>query len=159
MVAVAHHEIAEVTLVPLVEIAGIVMGRLFLTPHVESLVHHKQSHLVAQIKHLRRRRIVRAPYGIAPHIFHHLQLTLHSPAVERRAKASMVVMQAHAVDFHVSPIKEKSFFRIESDCAESYPHSVAVYHIAGMIYVCHKTIEIRGSGIPQMRIADRQHSA
>ena len=50
MVAVAHHEVAQVFLMPFGEITGIVVGGLLLAPHVECLVHHEQAERVAKFE-------------------------------------------------------------------------------------------------------------
>ena len=42
--AVAADQICEILFMPFVEITGIVVLGLFLAPHIESLVHHQQTH-------------------------------------------------------------------------------------------------------------------
>ena len=50
MVTVAQHHVGEVTLMPLIEEAGIVVLRLTATPHVETLVHDDEAHGVTHIE-------------------------------------------------------------------------------------------------------------
>ena len=58
MITVAHHEIGQVTLMPLIEETGIVILGLFLAPHIETLIHHDESHGVAHVQQFRSGRIV-----------------------------------------------------------------------------------------------------
>ena len=58
MITVAQYQIGEVTLMPLIKETGIVSCRLLPSPHVKRLIHHDNTHRIAHVQQLRRRRIM-----------------------------------------------------------------------------------------------------
>ena len=119
MISVAKDKVSEVALVPFVEESSIVVACLASAPHVETLVHNDESHRVAHVEEFGGRWIVRASYGIATHVFEHLQLTVEGVFVDGRSKTTEVVVVAHAIDFHVLAVKPESCLRVELEGAET----------------------------------------
>ena len=130
MVAVAHDEVGEVTFVPLVEVAGIVVGRLLLAPHVKGFIHDDEAHAVAQVEQFGGRRVVRAADAVAPHLLQYLQLPLDGTRVDRRTQATQVVVHAHAVYLDVLPVKEETLLGIELEGADAEGRVVDIGHLA-----------------------------
>ena len=69
MIAVAADEVGQITLKPLIEIHGIVIFRLFLVPHVKSLIHHDKAHLIAHVQQFGGWRVVCHTDCVAAHLF------------------------------------------------------------------------------------------
>ena len=130
MVAVAHDEVGEVTFVPLVEVAGIVVGSLLLAPHVKGFIHDDEAHAVAQVEQFGGRRVVRAADAVAPHILQYLQLPLDGTRVDRRAQATQVVVHTHAVYLDVLPVKEEALLGIELKGTDAEGRVVNIGHLA-----------------------------
>ena len=140
MIAVAQQHIAQVALVPLVEVSRVVVGGLALAPHVKALVHHHQAHAVAEVEQLGGRRIVRHSYGVCTHVAHHGQLALDGAAVDHGAQGAGVVMQTHSIDFHRPVIKEKSPPGVEAEFAQAGGDAVCVDGTAADAHVGHQAV-------------------
>ena len=115
VIAVPHYHIGEIPLVPLVEETGIVVFSLASAPHVERLVHHYESHPVAQIKELGSRRVVGGADTVASHFLEYLKLPPDSPRVYGRPETSKIMVHAYTVDFHMFTVKEEAFVRVEAE--------------------------------------------
>ena len=66
VIAVAHHRVAQIGLVPILEVEVVsALGiRLADGPGIKQLVHDEQSHAVAKVEELRRRRVMCRADGI-----------------------------------------------------------------------------------------------
>ena len=58
MITIAQHQIAQIALMPLVKETGIVVLCLTTSPHIETLIHHDDSHRVAHIQQFGSWRIM-----------------------------------------------------------------------------------------------------
>ena len=108
MVAVTANKICEVALMPLVEETCIVACCLFLTPHVESLIHDDETHLVTQVKQFRCRWVVAAPDAIESCSLQYLQLAFYGTTVDGSTKATEVMMVADTLYLYMLAIDEAS---------------------------------------------------
>ena len=68
MVAIPQYKVCQITLMPTVEIAGVIVCGFMDTPHVESLIHHHEAHTVAKVEQFGRRRVMRATDTVAAHL-------------------------------------------------------------------------------------------
>ncbi len=119
MIAVAHHQAAQVPLgVLLVRRLAVDAVGLFV-PLVEALVPHDEAHAVAQLEQLGRRRVVAGADGVDAHVAHDLELPLHGPRIERRAQRAVVVVQAHAVELHAPAVEMEAVVGREFECADA----------------------------------------
>ena len=134
------------------------MGCLFLAPHVESLVHDHQTHLVAELEQLGSRRVVRRTDGIDAHILHDFELAADGAAVNHGAESAGIVMQANAVDFHTLAIEREAFFGVKAEIAQAHGLHVGVEHGAGagVLHIGRETVEVRRAGSPQAGIGHGQ---
>lgn len=70
-------------------------------PLIEELIPDDETHAVAKVEKLDRRRIVTGPDRIDPHVLHALELSLSGSAVEGRPQRTLVVVQVDA--FQLDP--------------------------------------------------------
>src|SRR5215831_5307940 len=78
MVPVAVDEVLYVPLVPFVEIIGVAVGADLALAHfplIERLVHHEETHAVAQIQKLGGIRVMTGADGVATHFAQDFQTT------------------------------------------------------------------------------------
>ena len=129
MVAVAADEVGQVALVPFIEVAGIVVRRLLLAPHVEGLIHHDEAHAVAEVQQLRCGRVVRTADAVAAHLLQNFQLTLQGTDIDGRTQATQVVVHADAVNLHRFPVERETFLRIKAEVAEAERGDIRVHHL------------------------------
>ncbi len=127
MVTVATHHVGEITLMPCVEEAGIVVLRLPLVPHVETLVHDDETHRIAHVEQFRSRRIVTATDSIDTHLFQFQELATQRILIDCCTKTTKVVMVADAIEFHVLSIEPEAGLGIETIRAEARRRRHLVY--------------------------------
>ena len=151
MVAVTQNEIAQVPLMPFVEITGIVVSCLFFAPHIKCLIHHNESHTVAQVEQLRSRGIVGAAYAIASHLFQNLQLAFDGTNIHRCAQATQVMMHAHSVYLHRLSIEGKAFLRIKAESTDAHRSFITVYTAVSVKQFRHQCIKVRFLYSPKLR--------
>ena len=99
VIAIATDHGDDVALGPLVEVAAVGVSNRGLgdSPLVDELVHHQETHPVAQVQELGRGRIVRSPYGIAAHLFQDAQAPFPYALGHRGPHRSGFVVQADAI--------------------------------------------------------------
>ena len=119
VVPIPAYPAGHILLEPLGEEAGIVIGRLAAQPHVKGLVDHHNAQLVRQLHHGGGGHVVRGAQGVHAHVLHDFQLPPGGGAVEGRAQAAQVVMQAHAVEHQTPVIQEQSLIRENLHRAEA----------------------------------------
>ena len=156
MIAVAQDEIMQIPFVPLVEIAGIIVSRLLLSPHIESLIHHNKAHPVAQVEQFRSGRIVRTADAVAAHLLQNLKLTLDSARIHGGSQASQVVVQAHAVDFCRLSVQDEAFLRVKAERTDSHRCLISVNATAAIHQFSHKSVQVRILYSPKLRSLHRQ---
>ena len=152
MVAVAHHKVGQVALVPLVKEARVVVLSFLSAPHIERFVHYDEAHRVAHIKQFGSRWVVRASYCVHAHVLELREFSVHRVLVERRAEASQVVMLAHSVYLHILSVEEKAFLRIEVEVAEPRGGIVSVHDFAADEHLGLHIIYIRIVELPQFAV-------
>ena len=130
MVTVAQHQVGEVTLVPLVKEAGIVVLRLTATPHVETLVHDDEAHGVAHVEQLGSRRVMAGTNGIAAHGFQLRQLSVQGVLVKGSPQTAEVMVLADPVQLHVLAVEPETRLGIETEVAESRRRPHLIHHPA-----------------------------
>ena len=156
VVAVAPDKVLHVAHVPLVEEAGVVVTGLALAPHVHSLVHHQQPHLVAELEEHRGWRVVGSAYGIDTHIFKHAEFALQRPSVYGGAYAAHIVVQAYAEELEVLPVEEKSLVGVPGDAAYAEAGVVAVLELAVGVYFQSQGVQLRMARPPELRVFQAQ---
>ena len=72
------------------------------------LVNDNESHLVAQVKKLRRRLVVRASDGIHTILLEHLQTPLHRTERQGCAQTGIVLVQAEAFELQLLAIQQET---------------------------------------------------
>ena len=77
MITVALDEIRQVFLMPFIEETGIIAIRFLAAPHVETLVHHEETHRIAHVQEFWCRRIMTASDSVHAHIAKDGKLTVH----------------------------------------------------------------------------------
>ena len=97
MVSVPTQQRSQVLFMPVVIKKVIIQCRFLAGPLIESLIHHKKSHLVAEIEKLRRRRIMTGAKRVTSHLREHLELTLQRADDNGSAKRTEIMMIAYAV--------------------------------------------------------------
>ena len=130
MITIAQHQIRQVTLVPFVEETGIIVLCLLASPHIETLVHHDQSHRVAHIQQLRGRRIMRRADGVHTHRLQLRQLTMQGVLIQGSAQTSEVVMLADTIQFEVLAIEPETRLGIELEITKTRGGLHFVHHLA-----------------------------
>jgi hypothetical protein len=83
------------------------------------LVHHEHSHPVAQIEHLRRRRVMRHPICVDAHLLEFFQAELEQRVGKCNADAGMVLVIADAFEDDVLAVEEETLVLVELDRADS----------------------------------------
>ena len=141
---------------PLVEISRIIVRGLLLPPHIEGLVLNDESHLVAQVKKLRSRRIMCCPDTVAAHFLQDLQLTPGSIDIECSSQTTEVVMKADTVDIDLAAVKDESLLSIKIESPYTYLLLILINKLIIFIQVIYDRIKIRGIHIPQDRIRHLQ---
>ncbi len=129
MIAVAHHEIANLFFAVLFERRLVrVESVRGLVPLVKALIPHDKTHPVAKLKQFRRRRIMACANGVYAHITHNLQLAFHRAGIKRPAESALVVMQANAVKLDSPAVEMKSVIGGKFECRGcrrwSYPYQL-----------------------------------
>ena len=154
MIAVAEDEVGEVTLMPLIEEAGIVVLRLLAAPHIETLVHNDQSHRVAHVQQFRGWRVVRATDSVHAHRLEFRKFAMQGVLIEGCAQAAEIVMLADAVQFEILTVEPESSLRIELETAEACRGLVGIHHLATLFHYGTYLINIRGLTTPEHGLAD-----
>ena len=118
MVAVAAHELLQVARDVFLERVALRDARSPV-PLVEALVPHEDSHLVAEVENLLRRRVVRRPERVYAHVLHDFELATHRALVERHAKRPEVGMEVHALELHAASVQVEPVVRRELGGADA----------------------------------------
>src|SRR5215213_1482263 len=119
MIAVAPHSVAQVSLSPLAEIQMIVVWILGDGPCIEQLVHHQETHAVAQIQKFRGWRIMRCANGIHAQSPERFQPSLPRAQRDSRAKSAGIVMKTDALDLEVVPVEPEARRGVEMKLANT----------------------------------------
>ena len=130
MVTVTENQIGEVSLVPLIEEAGIVVLGLLASPHVERFVHDYQSHGVTHIQQLRGRRIVRTADRVHTHSLEFHEFTMKGILVKGCTEATEVMVLADSVELEVLAIEPKAGLGVELKVAEASGRLYFIHHLA-----------------------------
>ncbi len=148
MIAVAHHQVANLFLAVRFQwrLAFYAIG--LIVPFVKSLIPNDESHPVAQIQQFRRRRVVTGADGIDAHLTHDFQLPLHSTGVKRRPERPMIVVQIHAVKLHTPAVKMKAIVGRKPERADSKDSDVRIHDFFAHANDCPGGIELRVRDIP-----------
>ena len=126
MIAVALHQIRQVTLMPLVEETGIVVLRLLAPPHVERFVHDNQPHRVTHVQEFWGRRIVRTADRVHTHRLQLGEFSVHSVLIERGSETAEVVVLTDTIQLEVLAVEPEARLRIELEVAEASGGLVSV---------------------------------
>ena len=98
MVAVTVDHGFKVLLGPVVEQEGVAVGLLRDGPGVRQLVHHDESHAVAEVEQFGGRGIVGGADGVAAHFLEHLEASLPCRVVPDCSEGSGVVVETHSLE-------------------------------------------------------------
>ena len=90
-------------------------------PLVERLVPDEEAHLVAEVQHLRRGRVVRHADRVRAHVAHDGELAARRVHVERHPERAEVAVQVDAVELHPLAVEEEAAVRVEAELAEADP--------------------------------------
>ena len=123
-------------------------------PFVKGLIHHQESHLVAEIKKFGRGRVVCRPDGIASHFFQQLQAPFPCLFGNCCPKTSCIVMEAHTVDLEMPSIEKKALVLIERNCPNAKSREKIVFHFCPFDDGRSERIERRLVNRPQRRRGD-----
>ena len=154
VVAVAHHQVGQVALVPLVEEAGVVVLRLAPPPHVEALVHDDEPHRVAHVQQLGGGGIMRTAYGVHAHRLQLHQLAVQGVLMQGRSQAAQVVVLADAVQLAALAVEPEARRRVETEVAETGGRHDLVDHPAANFHLRANLIYMRGLARPQHRLGN-----
>ena len=88
MITIPQYKVYQITLVPTVEIASVIISGFLDTPHVKCLVHYHEAHTVAKIEQFGCGRIMRTTNAVTTHRFQYLQLSLYSTNVNCSPKTA-----------------------------------------------------------------------
>ena len=130
MVAVALHHTREVTLPPLVEEAGIVVGVLVQFPHIGEFIDHEDAQLIAGIEERLRRWIMRATDGIITVGFHHFHAPIFGTVDGCRTQKSVIVVNASALEQQRFAIQQKTAGGRKRYCSDAEGLRVTVHQFA-----------------------------
>ncbi len=108
VIAIPAKHAGQVLLRPLVKEAAVAFPPFALLPFVKALIHHHDSHLVAEIEQLGRWRIVTRAQGIASHLLQDFQLSLVTTLERSGPQATQVGMITSSLDLHVLAVQQKS---------------------------------------------------
>ena len=153
MISVAQHHVGNVA-VGIVIIERFVISRL---PFVESLVEDQQTECVAHGEELRRRRIMRAADCIATYAFQSLQSAEPHLVRHCHSKTARILMQAHALEFHVLAVEPEPGISVKADIPESEPGLHLINYLASLLGSRHKAVHCRTLRAPGLR--SLQHKA
>ena len=122
MVAVPVDHGLQVFVRPLIEQSGVAVLFLRDCPSVCQLVHHEESHPVAEVEEFRRRRIVGCADGVAAHLSEHVQPSHPRRLVPGGSERSGVVVQADSLDECPLPVDVQPVGLVlqvsESECGQ-----------------------------------------
>ena len=130
VVTVTKNQIGEVSLVPLIEEAGIVVLGLLASPHVERFVHDYQSHGVTHIQQLRGRRIVRTTDRVHTHSLEFHEFTMKGILVKGSAETTEVMVLTYSVELEVLTIEPEAGLGVELKVAEASGSLYFIHHLA-----------------------------
>ena len=108
VVAVPVDEGHQVFFGPVVKESGVAVVLLGPGPGVRELVHHQETHAVAQVQQFRGGRVVAAADGVATHLFQHFQTAHPCVIVPGGAQGTGVVVQAHALEEGFGSVQVKA---------------------------------------------------
>ena len=152
MITVTQNKIIQITFMPFIEVTGIIMRRLFLPPHIKSLIHHDKSHTVTKIKQFGCRRIMGTTYAVTPHFFQNLQLPFNGTCIDCRSQTAQIMMHTHTVNFCLPAIQYESFPGIKTKCANANRSSIPIDTFLVSHHFGNQCIQIRCIDIPQLRL-------
>ncbi len=156
MIAIAHHQVANLFLAVRFQWRPAFYAVGLIVPFVKSLVPNDESHPVAQIQQLRRRRIVTGADGIYSHLAHDFQLPLHGTGVKRRPERPVIVVQIHAVKLHTPAVKIKTVVGREPERADAEGGCVRIHDFFAHANDCPGGIQLRVRDIPSAGIGNHQ---
>ena len=139
---------------PLVEKTGIVVLCLLAAPHVETLVHHDQSHRIAHVKQFWGRRVVRAADGIHAHRLQLRQFAVQSVLVEGSAQTAEIMMLADTVQFEVLTVEPEARLCIELETAETRCGLVGIHYLTCNLHHRTHLIDVGRLTAPEHGLAD-----
>ena len=142
---------------PLRKIAGIIVGRFLFAPHVEGFILNNETHLVAQLKQLGCRWIVRGANGVAAHCLQNLQLTLQCPRVDGSTHSTQIVVVTYAQNFGRFAIQEKTFFGIKFKRSNAEICFILIDDLPVFAQFADGFVSDRIVDGPQVRMIHRQH--
>ena len=149
MVAIPAYLRAKILLMPVIPEIMVIAFLLSFFPTVEGLIHHQNSHPVAEIEEFRSGGIVTGAQSIESHLLEHLQLTLRSAGIESSTKGTQVVMIADSLELHPFAIEQETIVRSELDRADAEGCLIAVQDIAVLTHRSNCCIELRRLHAPE----------
>ncbi len=150
VVAVAEHGIARVCLGPLTEIEVVVAGVFGHRPHIEHLVHHQESHAVAEVEEFGGDRVVGGTDGVHAELLEGLQAPFPGADRDGGAECAGVAMKADPFDFEVTAVEPKAGIRVEVEFADTERNGLFVK--AGNLH--YGAVERAVVEVPELRGAD-----
>src|SRR5437588_9650958 len=126
------------------------------SPAVEQLIHHQNTHPIAEVQEFGSRRIVRSTNCIYAKLLECLQATFPRPQRHGGAKRARVVMQAHAFYFEVAPVEPETCVSIEVKFTNAEGYRLVIDSCSAVAQPSHNTIKVWAIQVPPSRIPKRE---
>ena len=132
----------------------IVIAVFSIQPTIECLFNDQQSQLITYTDKILIRRIMACANRVYTHILHVLELPIHRICICGRTQCTLVMMQAHTIEFYILSIEMKTL-RIKGIITETEGSFFTVDNRVILLDFCLYRIQIWTIHRPQLRIRYR----